>query len=489
MLQQPTQNRTNRMLAACAWVFFAAFTSPVSAAEPVRLWKATPARPYVLRGAERRLHDRAEQFAVDGQWEDAVEALMRLLESESSSVVALDDQLYISLPEYCHRVLAQFPPKSLARYRQLVDATAETWYRQGIENRDSELLQRVVDQYFCSTWGDDALWALGELALQRGDYQAARNAWLRMDAYPDTDFSSASLQARLTLISIREEDWERAESELAELRADNPTAMGRLGGRDGVLAELLAGLLKQARQEPRRVDAQEVPIPKGACELLWSQPLENEKLTISPLVVDDRLIYQDATSVRSLKLADGEQVFQAKGKVFRSPGLSPASLASSSTESLGQPHFTLTANDRFLFGVTTVPLGLRRKSNGSNAQSRLWSLDLQRDGALALDQPSEEAGVAFVGAPVAAGMQLFVPIRSHDQTARVGIACYDLSTGQRRWQRWLCQANTPATGWTNEIASNLLAYDSGILYANTNLGAIGAVRAADGQVLWLKTYE
>ena len=236
------------------------------------------------------------------------------------------------------------------------------------------------------------------------------------------------MQARLALISIREEDWERAERELAEVRADNPTAKGRLGGRDGVLAELLAGLLKQARQEPGRTDVQEVSISKGPCELLWSQPLENKHLSISPVVVDDMLIYQDATSVRALKLADGEQVFQAKGKVFRSPGSSPSQSPSSSTESLGQPHFALTANDRFLFGVTTVPIGLRRKPNGSNVQSTLWSLDLQRDGALALDQPSEEAGVAFVGAPVAVGMQLFVPIRSHDQSARAGIACYDLST-------------------------------------------------------------
>ena len=188
MLQQPTHNHNNRLLMACAWAFFAnVLQRQLLRPNLYDYGKLRPARPYVLRGAERRLYDRAEQFAVDGQWEDAVEALMRLLESGSSSVVALDEQLYISLPEYCHRVLAQFPPKSLARYRQLVDATAKTWYRQGIENRDPDLLQRVVDKYYCSHWGDNALSALGELALQRGDYQAARNAWLRMDAYPDTD--------------------------------------------------------------------------------------------------------------------------------------------------------------------------------------------------------------------------------------------------------------------------------------------------------------
>ena len=36
---------------------------------------------------------------------------------------------------------------------------------------------RVVDELFCSTWGDDALLALGELALERADYAAARRSW------------------------------------------------------------------------------------------------------------------------------------------------------------------------------------------------------------------------------------------------------------------------------------------------------------------------
>ena len=29
---------------------------------------------------------------------------------------------------------------------------------------------RVVDELYCSSWGDDALLALGELALERADY-------------------------------------------------------------------------------------------------------------------------------------------------------------------------------------------------------------------------------------------------------------------------------------------------------------------------------
>ena len=483
-----------------AFVFFAAFTAPAFAAEPVRLWKATPARPYVLRGAERRLLDRAEQFIADEQWDDAIAAVMRLLESDNYHVVAVDEYRYLNLTDYCHWLLSQLPAEPLSHYRKLVDVTAETWYRQGIENRDSVLLRRVVDMYFCSHWGDDALFALGELALQRGDYQAARNAWLpispQLGIYPHSDISPATIQARLALVSVREGDWERADRELAELRESSPGSTGWLGGREGVLVEEVAGLLKQARQRPdmgaeegwrtfaassQRTSLLPRLSPKGPYELIWSLPIENEQLSIFPVVVNDLIIYQDATSVRAYQLPDGEQVFNTAGKVFHSP-IFPAKW-------IGQSWHTLTANNRYVFGVTTSPLGSQRKSKGSDRQSTLWSLDLQRDGAIALHQSSEDADVAFVGSPIVEGTQVYVPIRSHDQTARIGIACYDLSTGERNWQRWLCQANTPATGWTNEVTCNLLTYDSGILYVNTNLGAIAAVRSDDGKILWLHAYE
>ncbi len=492
-----------RALAAAMIVVLATSTY---GAEQVRQWKATPARPYVLRGAPRRLLDRAEQFLADEQWDDAIAALMRLIEPDNFNVVAIGEQRYVSLSDYCHRLLAKLPAEGLARYRTLVDAPAKSSYRQGIENRDPIRLQQVIDKYFCSSWGDDALLALGELALQRGDYQAARNAWLQIGllqgevgdrlTYPETDLSLAAVKARLVLVALREGDWERAERELTELREDFPTVTGRLGGSEVVLVAHLSSLLKQARRWPvlvrptgwrtfaadsQRTNAHAAPTAIGPYELVWSTSIANEQLSIFPVVVNDLVVFQDATSVRAFRLTDGEPAFTAQGDVFRSPAVR--------SEWLGQPRYTLTATDRFLFGVTTTPLGQWRKSEGGDRKSVLWSLDLERDGAIALHRVSEDASVGFVGAPVVAGTRVFVPISSHNQTARAGIACYDLSTGVRRWQRWLCQANTPATGWSNELATNLLTYDSGILYANTNLGAVAAVRADDGQVIWLRTYE
>ena len=145
---------------------------------------------------------------------------------------------------------------------------------------------------FCSSHGDDALWALGELALERGDFSDARLHWERISrqlrgpngrplwaalrsidlerdwervapvlqevptdadwfAYPDTDLDLANVRARFVLVSIREGAFERAEVELAAFTRMHPEAVGRLGGRDVRLATALSEMLSTARGWPR----------------------------------------------------------------------------------------------------------------------------------------------------------------------------------------------------------------------------------------------
>ena len=130
-------------------------------------------------------------------------------------------------------------------------------------------MRRVVDELFCSSWGDDALLALGELALERGDYDAARRYWEQISpllrapdgeplwlalrdidlnanwpeierrwqmrknppdwlAYPDTQLDLADVRARLILASIRAGQFDRAALELDVFRRLHPNAAGQL---------------------------------------------------------------------------------------------------------------------------------------------------------------------------------------------------------------------------------------------------------------------
>jgi outer membrane protein assembly factor BamB len=79
-------------------------------------------------------------------------------------------------------------------------------------------------------------------------------------------------------------------------------------------------------------------------------------------------------------------------------------------------------------------------------------------------------------------------MRYNDVEPREHVACYDAQTGMLRWRRMVCAAESPARGQAEEISNNLLTLDHGTLYLNTNLGAVAAIAAADGQIRWLSLY-
>ena len=126
----------------------------------------------------------AASHARDGQWAEAIEIYQRVIQQFGDKVAKLpkDDAasdrtgesvLYVDLRQFCQRRLATLPAEARAIYRRRVDAQAERWYRQGHDERDRASLRRIVEQAFCSSWGDDALDLLGDLAFQDGRFDEA----------------------------------------------------------------------------------------------------------------------------------------------------------------------------------------------------------------------------------------------------------------------------------------------------------------------------
>ncbi len=228
--------------------------------------------------AVRAQLDRVKPLLADRQWDEAVEILRQLSETSEGKLLGVTPHRFISLRDWCQLRLAALPPEALKLYRSRVDPVARKWYEQGIADRDPKPLRNIVNQAFASSFGDDALMALGEIALESGDFAAARWNWERIipvhktepttggaavelppqrnmlpqawPSYPDTDFDLAVVRARLVLVSIFEGATARARGELAAYRKLHPDAQGRLGGRDGRYVQLLESLLAESVSWP-----------------------------------------------------------------------------------------------------------------------------------------------------------------------------------------------------------------------------------------------
>jgi outer membrane protein assembly factor BamB len=287
--------------------------------------------------------EQAKQLTAARNWNEAIDIYHELAADKSDRVVAVDNSRFLSLRSYCHLQIARFPTEGLADYRRRVDAAAEQAYREGLAKHDEQQLRRVVDGWFCSSWGDDALLTLGDLALEQGNYADARRAWERISpllcapdgrpmwlalrdidlntkwsevekrwqtrekpadwlAYPDTQLDLAQIRAWLVLTSIRAGELDRAVFELQVFQHMHSDATGYLGGQRENLAAALERLLAAAREWPAQPASNDWPTFAGA----------NSRSTVAPPIgVDLVAIWKEpirlvpANFTRTTRLVQG----------------------------------------------------------------------------------------------------------------------------------------------------------------------------------------
>jgi cellulose synthase operon protein C len=243
----------------------------------------------VISGSTASRLEQARTLIASKSWDEAIDIFDELAANDSDRVVEVAPDGYVSLRTYCNLLLARLPVEGLAAYRRRVDPLAERLYDDGISRHDMRPLQRVVDQLLCSSWGDEALLAMGEFALEQAHYDAARRAWeqispelrdprgrsmwqalagIDLDAnwseiarlwlkrerpadwltYPGTNLSLPDVRARLILASIRAGQLDRAAFELKAFGHWHPNVAGKLGGQEVEYVPALEKMMAGARE-------------------------------------------------------------------------------------------------------------------------------------------------------------------------------------------------------------------------------------------------
>jgi hypothetical protein len=476
--------------------------------------------------------ERVKAYLANRRWDEAVETLRQIMENSEGKLVPAGSRRYVNLREYCQMQLAAMPAEALKLYRSRVDAAAEKWYQEGIAERNSKLLRNVLDRSFASSWGDKALWALGEIDLESGDFTSARWCWERIMpirlpsnqmpawlSYPDTSLDLASIRARLVLVSILEGSPERARDELAQFVRLHQVARGRWGGQEVNYAQALTSLLAESSNWPARKPTADWPTFAGfssrnaiAPELIdvgeaaWRIPLHQVKpavnaavagvaenaqapLSYHPVLVGDVVLINDQAEIRAIRASTGKRAWgKADGVIFRDPLDKPPEDLSNPANTLGTARFTMTVHEGKLFArMGRAITGRPRESTLRASGGYLVCLDLAAEGQLLWEITAKE-GWAMEGSPVCDGSNVYVAMRRGDILAQAHVACLDAQTGRQRWRRMVCAADTPDHGALYQSTHNLLTLEHGTLYYNTNLGAVAAISAEDGRVLWVTLY-
>ncbi len=473
--------------------------------------------------------ERAKALLGDRQWDEGVEILRQLAESPDTKLLGVTSRRYVSLGQWCQLQLAVLPPEALKLYRARVDPVAHRWYDDAIARRNPRLLEDIVQEAFASSYGDDALLALGDIALESGDYASARWYWERIlphapptgvrntwPGYPDTSLDLAAVRARIVLASILEGATERAREELVEFARLHPNAVGRLGNREGKFVDSLRALLAEAVTSPQPPTAMDWLTLAGNFErngiarplvdvgaVAWRVPLRSAVLrqplnvasteetvrqppSYYPVLAGDIVLANDGQQITAVRLDTGKPAW-GQATIYRGE-TDGETLPTIPSDTLGVPRFTMSVFEgkllaRMGWPITNEP----QDTTASVRRGYLVCLDLAAEGRL-LWKIEPEEGWAFEGSPVADAQGVYVAMRRHDIRPQAFVACFDSDTGRLRWRQLICSAQTPAHGSLHECTHNLLTLCGKRLYYNTNLGAVAALRTENGRPLWVALY-
>ena len=529
--------------------------------------------------------DRFTALLANEQWEEAVSTLRQVMEQWGEQMLALNAPegqgyvRYVSVRDHCHWRLSSLEGRErqvLERYRRRVDPLVQTWYEDALRTRNEDLMRRIANDYFASTYGDNALYVLGEMALERGDHTGARWYWERVApalrcpaslpvpgaqsgqplwlalrhtawdcqgaelratledsrvspswlAYPDTDIRLADLRARLVLVSVLEGSPQRAQFELDLLRHLHPDAEGSMGGRKVVFTQALEQLLDQSRQWPVQTSAadwttfarrptRDALVPDTVAirdQPVWTVNLEalfgsrpvsgpantqtvgRPPLTGTTVAAPDVCWYHPAVVGDVMLINNDQRVYtvdidtgQAEEMYPRGIDMPPA--ASHRAPRVGVPHFTMTVHDHGLLARMGWPVTTSLPHEPAPAEQGFvlgWDLRTKK---LMMDKIRPDGPKwALDGTPLADQSHLYVAMRYSDIHPQACVACWDLPTQRLRWRTRICSADTWAGALAEEVTHNLLTRDHGVIYFNTNLGAVAAVSAHDGRICWITRY-
>jgi outer membrane protein assembly factor BamB/tetratricopeptide (TPR) repeat protein len=446
------------------------------------------------------------------QWAEAMEEYQRLIDEEGDNLVPSGPRNgptrgSVQLRRLCHLRMAAAPPSALVQHQKRVSALAEKLYRDGKEKHARQPLRRLVNDLFCSRPAGPALELLGDLAFEQGNFAMALS-WWRLLAWPATAEAKdrsllripgdpadpARIKAKQIMALAFLGAHPQAQAELKAFQLEHPKRQGKLAGREGnyaaIVAEVIRNLPRDKNMDEPWTTFAGSPTRNRVSDSIsdrwwadgptWRVSLLSEKdvlpraglkqtVPYHPVIVDDKVLIADDRTVKGYHLLTGDKLFH-----YHPFGADAGPWVRRAMEA-----FTLTVSRSRIYARFSEP-------KGKGDKSYLVCLEMvpianDKDKVRVTERWRIQAkDSVFEGAPlVHDGLAYTAQSRSADKRTHTSLACYDAVSGKSRWLQELCE--TPDQGGRHDHLLTLA--DSQIIFCSHS-GAIVAVDAGTGKPKW-----
>lgn len=466
----------------------------------------------------KQLFDRAREHADAGRFGDAISGFQELVEQHRGAVlgaerrdprgrasqqdfhtgvVARVTELLIGLPEDARRI-----------YRERFGTLAAGEFGRACRAGDARALAELARRWPITVAAEQAWVALGDLEFERGNVDAALLAWRRAD------------------------ELARALGDTLELGATRAALFDAASDAARSLARPSAGALVLDDGERAHDGLPELgPLPGEECHVWRRKLLEDDPSVavslrytqsapvMTPVLVGDRVLVSTPLRLIAYNAYSGHREWRSEehpgwkevdaGRVRPDDAdralqrsdffqginadalmLAPTAWGNVAVAALQIPYTTL-RNDKYQnIQITTI-----------TPERRLFGFDLATGDLLWSHLPpplwdgesgsfSERMRVA--GPPVAWQGRVFAPFYRMQGRVEFHVGCFDLYTGALYWSTQLISGQVELNMFgrqSHELATPPLLIHDGRVIAQTQLGALAAIDAFSGDIVWESLYE
>ena len=484
------------------------------------------------------------------EWNKSADLYQEILEKYADRVVPSqvdkDNKIYqyTSVTKGVQEQLARWPQEGRDVYRARYEAAAAQMV-EAAGPADLFALNQVFNKYFITDAAREAGLRLIELNTERGEFLSAAEKGDRLiERHPSIDAERPAVLFRTAIAYYLAGDSKRAFERLDRLKRDHPQDVGVVRGKEVVLAAALEEELKAPAGgasasagdsypmlggDPSRGRISSAKVSPGAP--LFDVPLarpqwdrvqpphrmnmeqalaiaERDGMTLGVIPAVDRgeLYFQDGRRMYAVSLASGGLPLAGWRQTYAGERGGQYVLPQTWGSARNYQH-SVTLTETSALAVMGQP-DRRAMEIGMPVQgeARLVCLDRATGkenwvvAPSALQVPKEAEGVRqlqLMGSPLVLGDGVLVAGRSARQGQQFEdcwVVCFDLASGKYRWSSYLASSSAPGAMFGQQggvsLADNAthLAYADGRVYAMTNLGALAALDAYSGTILWLNIY-
>ncbi len=480
--------------------------------------------PSTRSAQARRL--RAMEHLTAARWNEAIEDLQVLVEEHGDELVpdmssSVDGPpVHRGAGRWASDELLVLPEEAAALYRRRFEERARAGLELARSASDRQAIVEVAERWPATDSAVAAWWSLGDLELELGNLEQARQGWgravarrlgrargqlLQLDGDRRDDWERALRQLEKLDVELSEGELRRAQLALATLADENPLAEASRLRRTPHGSLRLAGPGEGA-QGPPGPDASTWPRPFAIPHPHPFAPGNSGNLF--PVRVGDRVFVSNSLELFAINAYSGALLW-ASGEAPGWDLLTPQKKADffegiSHQDTMIAP----AASERIVVAALQVPVSDLRNATFRNIaittiipDRRLYAFDVETGRELWNHHPPDdwdgESGsftdrVSVAGPPVVAASRVIVPVHRMYGRIEFYVACFDLVTGEALWTSQLVSGQRELNMFARaeeEFSAPPVRVEGDRVVVLTQLGAIAVLDLFSGSILWETLYD